>query len=180
MLTKENENKIIEYLFNTIDVDKVKLIKLADVRNIAEITDNEFLELILYPLINAELISPIENKFPAIKLLKKGHEIKLNGGWIKYYDQELKNIEIQKRKQIDELEKLHWDKQVSRFQAKTKFWPLIISFISLIIAGFSIYMNIKKNKTKESKTNKTEILMPTQSNNFSDTTIILKKTVNKE
>jgi hypothetical protein len=49
----------------------------------------------------------------------------------------LKNKKILKEgREINELNliKLRWDVKVSKFQAKTQWWPLIISLISMIIA----------------------------------------------
>jgi len=46
-----------------------------------------------------------------------------------------------REKEIAEIEfkKLKWDAKISSFQAKTKWWPLIISIISLGIALFAIF-----------------------------------------
>jgi hypothetical protein len=72
-------------------------------------------------------------------------EIKTNnfydqGGFKSIY-QKHRLAELRK-KELDELEykKLKWDSQISRFQAKTKWWPLILSVVSLILALIALLL----------------------------------------
>lgn len=62
-----------------------------------------------------------------------------NGGFKAIYDEQQGVINRAKDRQKKEDQKLEWDLQVSKFQAKTKWWPLIISVMSIIIAIWSFF-----------------------------------------
>jgi hypothetical protein len=61
------------------------------------------------------------------------------GGFTKLYI--LQQTEILRKQKIEEIEysKLIWDSRISEFQSKTKWWPLIISLISLVVALIAIF-----------------------------------------
>ena len=83
------------------------------------------------------------NIYPGIGFQVKPYAVKTlqfykNGGFNHIYEQ--KKIKRERVKEITEIEynKLKWDAGISKFQAKTKWWPLIISVISLAIAIIAI------------------------------------------
>jgi len=62
-----------------------------------------------------------------------------NGGFKAIFDGQQRRIKRDSEREKKEEEKLEWDLQISKFQAKTKWWPLIISVISIIIAIWSFF-----------------------------------------
>jgi len=62
-----------------------------------------------------------------------------NGGFKAIYEEQQQEIKKKRVREKKEDQKLEWDLQVSKFQAKTKWWPLIISVISIIIAIWSFF-----------------------------------------
>lgn len=91
---------------------------------ISLIKDYDVAEVNIY-LGNGFQINPYDVK--TLQFYKKG-------GFNYIYKQKL--IEEKRAQEITEIEyrKLKWDEDISKFQAKTKWWPLIISIISLGIA----------------------------------------------
>ncbi len=63
-----------------------------------------------------------------------------NGGFSQLFDQERKRLKQQKEIEALKFKKLKWDAMVSEFQAKTKWWPLIISIISLLISVYLLFI----------------------------------------
>lgn len=62
-----------------------------------------------------------------------------NGGFNHILEED--NLIKAREKEVADIEfkKLKWDANISSFQSKTKWWPLIISIISLGIALFAIF-----------------------------------------
>jgi hypothetical protein len=61
------------------------------------------------------------------------------GGFSKIYQEQQRKISNKREFEELGLKKLRWDIMASRFQAKTRWWPLIISAISLIIAIIALF-----------------------------------------
>lgn len=61
------------------------------------------------------------------------------GGWLKYIDEERKQWRIKVQRQHKEDEKLNYDLRISRYLFKTRWWPMIISLLSLLIAVFTLF-----------------------------------------
>ncbi|SHH92942.1 hypothetical protein SAMN05444671_4337 [Flavobacterium sp. CF108] len=73
------------------------------------------------------LINNFESKKSTLYLTKFGRNVIVNyGGWIKYLEHEAK---VQDRVEL----KAQYDLKISKYLAKTRFWPLIISIISLLL-----------------------------------------------
>lgn len=51
----------------------------------------------------------------------------------------LEKYNRQKEIEAIKFKKLKWDAKISEFQAKTKWWPLIISIISLLISVYLLF-----------------------------------------
>jgi hypothetical protein len=92
-----------------------------------------FLEII-NELDIAKIDQSLDGTFRLTSLPNKTKKFYDAGGF-KAMSMQLKKKE-ENRKEIAQLEfsKLQWDTKVSKFQAKTRWWPLIISVISLIIS----------------------------------------------
>lgn len=60
------------------------------------------------------------------------------GGFKTIYDKQQKEIERNKKSEKLSLEKLEWDTQLSKFQVQTKWWPLGISILSLVISVIAL------------------------------------------
>jgi hypothetical protein len=74
------------------------------------------------------LINNFESKKSTLYVTKFGRNVIVNyGGWVKYLEHETK---VQNRAEL----KAQYDLKVSKYLAKTRFWPLIISIISLLLA----------------------------------------------
>jgi len=74
------------------------------------------------------------------------HSAKLfyeKGGFSEAYKKQQTEYENKKESENLALQKLRWDVKISRFQAKTKLWPLIISIISLGIASVALFQKCK-------------------------------------
>ncbi|MCD0472504.1 hypothetical protein [Flavobacterium sp. JAS] len=73
------------------------------------------------------LINHLKTKKSTLFLTKFGRNVIVNyRGWIKYLEHEKK---VQDRVEL----KAQYDLKVSKYLAKTRFWPLIISIISLLL-----------------------------------------------
>ena len=73
-----------------------------------------------------------------IWLLPAGKHFANSGSYSLNHEMQQRRYEDEDRKQALEDKKLVWDAQISRFQAKTKWLPLIIAGISLCIAIYAI------------------------------------------
>jgi len=63
-----------------------------------------------------------------------GLEVCQNGGWLEYVKQEEQHQAIEEERQRKQDEKLKYEVGISKYLYKTRWWPLIISIISLIAA----------------------------------------------
>lgn len=99
-----------------------------------------------FDILQRRELAKVEKQLSGIQIKpipqKTKNFINQGGFTAEYNDQRLI---LNRNKEIEEInfKKLKWDSQVSRFQAKTKWWPLIISGLSLFI---SLYALLKDNK----------------------------------
>jgi hypothetical protein len=128
MTNDEIIEKVIEVLYH----DKVKPLRdvLYEILEVSKAEDDGKSFLVA----NDRLREILENKdlIEKTNLNRKelthfAKTIFENGGWIKYINEKQR---ISRRQESKE----EFDFQISRFLAKTKWWPLIISLISLIIS----------------------------------------------
>jgi hypothetical protein len=61
------------------------------------------------------------------------------GGFKAVYDQQQQDLMKNEEHEKISFEKLKWDLQVSRFLAKTKWWPIAISGLSFLIAVIALF-----------------------------------------
>lgn len=68
-----------------------------------------------------------------------GIEVSQQGGWKSYLDKKKEKDKIEsKRLRLQDL-KLQYDLKVSKFLARSKAWPLIISCVSLLLSIYSVF-----------------------------------------
>ena len=102
---------------------------------------------------------PLKNS-SHILLTKFGNDVINQGGWIKYLESEKQKVEREEQKAV-------FDFQISKIQAKTKLFPYIVSFLSLIISLFAYF---KKEDTVEKRVSKSEIMKVIDSISISNQT----------
>jgi hypothetical protein len=68
-----------------------------------------------------------------------GKEIYEQGGWRAYLNRKRQKEILEKERIRMQDEKLKYDLRVSKFLARAKAWPLIISFISLLVSIYSLF-----------------------------------------
>lgn len=66
------------------------------------------------------------------------------GGFTRLFLEQKEKQTREKEIEIIQFKKLKWDASVSKFQSKTKWWPLIISATSLAISLFVLFQQINK------------------------------------
>lgn len=75
-------------------------------------------------------------------LTRKGRLIVEKGGWASYLDKEEKRLE-------KEAEKLDWDLKNSKWYHWSRWWPLGLSIVSLLLSGGKIYYDLQQDKHEE-------------------------------
>lgn len=79
------------------------------------------------------LINHFKTKHSTLYLTKFGRNVIVNyGGWLKYLEYETK---VQNRVES----KAKYDLKISKYLSKTRFWPLIISALSLLLTIWNIW-----------------------------------------
>lgn len=97
-------------------------------------------DIIIEYMIQEDLIE--RHQKVLFKVTKLGYDIHREGGWVKHLENiKNDNLEIKKREEREK-ENLRWSTKVSKFQVRTKWWPYIISFLSLCIAAFALYISL--------------------------------------
>lgn len=74
-----------------------------------------------------------------------------NGGFTAIEKREREEIEYNSLMKEKQLKKIEYELQLSKWQIKTKWWPLIISGASLIVSIIAIFLSINEPETKELK-----------------------------
>ena len=108
------------------------------------IESNEFLQ-IKFLLINSKYF--VLHAKLALTISDEGYEIlREYGGWYEYVDSIKKQNVIRLDKEKKEIKSLKWSTRVSKWQVKSKWLPHILSLISLLIAGWALYVSLYSNK----------------------------------
>ena len=104
----------------------------------------------------------------------KGKEVFESGGWLKY-------LERQRIREEKEEERNHWNSQLTKWNVKTRWWPLGISVASLIVSvvAFTITTSQDKVDKKEKGIEKSNTNGPKTSGDSLDILVMDSVTINK-
>ncbi len=72
-----------------------------------------------------------------------------SGGFLTLEKQENEEYEYNRQLKEKELEKIESELQLNRWHIKTRFWPLIISGLSLIVSIIAIILSLRQPEKKE-------------------------------
>ena len=140
-------DEIIEKVINVLYHDKVKPLRdvLYDILEVSKAEDGgkSFLvasDRLKEILENKDLIE--KTNLNRKELTHFAKTIFENGGWIKHINEEQRLLRRQESKE-------EFDFQISKYLAKTQWWPLIISVFSLIISAGQLTTCSNKSNTNE-------------------------------
>ncbi len=89
------------------------------------------------------LITPINIDDDKFKITLRGDTIvKENDGWLKY-------VELNKKKNRIEENKIEWESELSEWNVKTRWWPHIITGFGLVISIIALVVSLQKSPTEE-------------------------------
>lgn len=120
------------------------------------------LDILIREMVNNDLIT---TEGEVSKLTIKGHDI-AESGWQNHLDfKKRKEVDkFLKQKEIDkqnesrrkaELESLHWNTKLTRFQVKSRYWPHILSVLSF---GLALAAFFREDKTGTPQLSQDEVI----------------------
>jgi hypothetical protein len=117
----------------SLDLPPLKKEYFSKFREIKSVEYSYYLEILTkYDI--AIVDKRLDGSFTVSQLETKTINFYKQGGFRTVYQKH--HFTESRKLELEDLEykKLQWDYQISKFQAKTKWWPLIISVISFILA----------------------------------------------
>jgi hypothetical protein len=135
------DDQIIDKLLKNLFESQSGTEYLADICESIGLDNRAFIEFVAR-LEEEKLATPNEPRH-RMTITTFGRQVCKEGGWIAYVERQKTKTQADSLNKQLTAEKLIHDTMLSRWQLKTRWWPLIISVISLIVSIIAVILSRK-------------------------------------